>query len=60
MYLYNFVKYANRYICTNTLYYVSGGEEMERKYLQTQIKELVDECRDLELLYIVSSLLGGV
>ena len=32
---------------------------MEQKYLQSHIKELVDECIDIELLYIVYSLLGG-
>lgn len=30
---------------------------MEIKFLQSGIKELVDECKDIELLYLVRSLL---
>ena len=30
---------------------------MEQKYLRTHIKELLDECRDTELLYLIKGLL---
>jgi len=30
---------------------------MEHKYLRRGIKELVDECKDIELLYLISGLL---
>lgn len=39
------------------LYYHSGGEEVEQKYLQSSIKELVDECNDIDLLYLIRGLL---
>jgi hypothetical protein len=39
------------------VYSVLGGEEMELNFLQNGIKELVDECRDIELLYLIRSLL---
>lgn len=45
------------YICV--LYYRTGGEEMEQQYLQSHIKNLVDRCNDIELLYLIRSLLGG-
>ncbi len=31
----------------------------EESYLKESIKELVNECEDKELLYIIYSLLGG-
>lgn len=31
---------------------------MEQKYLKDGIKELVDECNDIDLLYIISGLLA--
>lgn len=30
---------------------------MEQKFLQEGIKELVDECRDTELLYLIRGML---
>lgn len=30
---------------------------MEKKYLRNSIKELVDECEDIELLYLIRGLL---
>lgn len=30
---------------------------MEQKYLRKHIKELLDECKDTELLYLIRSLL---
>lgn len=30
---------------------------MEKQYLKTGIKELVDECSDIELLYLIKGLL---
>lgn len=30
---------------------------MEKRYLQEGVKELVDECNDVELLYLIRSLL---
>lgn len=30
---------------------------MEKQYLKTGIKELVDECGDIELLYLLKNLL---
>ena len=41
------------------VYYGSGGEGMELNYLRYGIVELLDECYDIELLYIIRSLLGG-
>lgn len=34
----------------------SGGETMEQNYLKNCIKELVDECTDIELLYMIKGL----
>ena len=31
---------------------------MEQNYLKSCIKELVDECGDIELLYLLKNLLG--
>lgn len=31
---------------------------MEQNYLKNCIKELVDECGDIELLYLLKNLLG--
>ncbi len=31
---------------------------MEKKYLQNAIKELVDECNDIELLYLLKDMLA--
>lgn len=33
--------------------------KMDKKYLCSSIKELLDECNDIELLYLIQSLLGG-
>lgn len=30
---------------------------MEQKHLQSGIKELIDECNDIELLYLIRGLL---
>lgn len=32
---------------------------MERQFLQRGIKELVDECTDIDLLYLIKGLLLG-
>ena len=32
---------------------------MELQYLRCSIKELVEECSDVELLYLIKGLLGG-
>ena len=32
---------------------------MEKQYLQDSVKELVEECSDIELLYLIKGLLGG-
>lgn len=43
------------------IYYTTIQEvrEMEQQYLQDSIKELVTACNDIELLYLIKSLLGG-
>jgi hypothetical protein len=38
---------------------VQEVRQMESSYLQSSIKELVDKCDDLELLYLIRGLLGG-
>ena len=53
----NISNYVNRTYTLKCVYYHSGGEVMEQKYLRAGIKELVNECSDIELLYLIRSLL---
>lgn len=32
--------------------------EIEESYLKISIKELVDECKNIDLLYLINNLLG--